>query len=128
MKDFERIDIIEKNMQEINLKFLKIIEHSDLLIQNTENIARFNKHLNESQGRLIDMLESLVNKIDTSKPPKNWGNSDFRNNLHRSISRLYTLAFYNGIDRDPYEVRKHARYIIKWVRKHGGDIPEINES
>ena len=49
----------------------------------------------------------------------------FENNLHKSISRLYTICLGNNdlTKKEEKEVRKSVRYIIKWCIKHGANIP-----
>ena len=48
----------------------------------------------------------------------------FENNLHKSISKLYTVSLLNNLTKkEEKEVRKSARYIIKWCIKHGANIP-----
>jgi hypothetical protein len=49
----------------------------------------------------------------------------FENDLHKSISRLYTLLIYNNdlTEKQEKEVRKSVRYIIRWCIKHGANIP-----
>ena len=53
----------------------------------------------------------------------------FNNTLHKSISRIYTIALHDIPSSESEkikEVRKSARYIIRWCIKHGADIPEAN--
>ena len=49
----------------------------------------------------------------------------FENDLHKSISRLYTVSLNNDdlTEKQEKEVRKSVRYIIKWCIKHGANIP-----
>lgn len=52
------------------------------------------------------------------------GEYEFENDLHKSISRLYSISIYNNLtEKQEKEVRKATRYIIKWCIKHGANIP-----
>ena len=50
----------------------------------------------------------------------------FKNNLERSMSRVYTMGVHGQIktEKDLKEFHKHFRYIKKWIRENGGDIPK----
>ena len=51
----------------------------------------------------------------------------FENDLHKSISRLYTISIHNNLtEKQEKEVKKSVRYIIKWCIKHGANIPHYD--
>ena len=52
---------------------------------------------------------------------------NYENNLHKSISKLYTTCLNNDLTaKEEKEVKKAGRYIIKWCIKHGANIPPID--
>ena len=49
----------------------------------------------------------------------------FKNTLHKSISKIYTVAVTTTNDvEEMKEVRKSLNYIIRWCIKHGADLPK----
>ena len=51
----------------------------------------------------------------------------FKNTLHKSISKVYTMALQDipiSEKEEIKEVRKSLYYIIRWCIKHGADLPK----